>query len=46
MPGTLDEKARRALEEAAHGCPVHATLGVRVEMPAEFVRDAVEEGLP
>ncbi|MEM6572234.1 MAG: OsmC family protein [Planctomycetota bacterium] len=44
VPGTFDEKARRALEKAAHGCPVHATLGGKVEMPVEFVWDPVEVG--
>lgn len=37
VPGEFDDKARRALEKAALGCPVHATLGDRVEMPVEFV---------
>ena len=37
IPGQHDEKARRALERAAMGCPVHATLGDRVEMPVSFV---------
>lgn len=36
VPADLDEKARTALERAAHGCPVHATLGDRVEMPVTF----------
>lgn len=42
IPGTFDDKARRALEKAALGCPVHATLGSNVEMPVEFVWDPVE----
>lgn len=40
VPGDFDAKARAALEKAAHGCPVHATLGDRVEMPVTFVWDA------
>lgn len=36
VPGTFDEKARRALEAAAHGCPVHKSLGERVEAPLTF----------
>lgn len=39
VPGAFDEKARAALERAAHGCPVHATLGDGVEMPVRFVWD-------
>lgn len=39
IPGEFEEKARRALERAAMGCPVHATLGDRVEMPVSFVWD-------
>jgi len=37
IPGDFHEGARAALEKAALGCPVHATLGTRVEMPIEFV---------
>ncbi|MFT7678220.1 MAG: putative redox protein [Planctomycetota bacterium] len=37
VPAVLDAGARKALEKAAHGCPVHATLGDRVNMPVEFV---------
>lgn len=36
IPGDLDSKARTALEKAALGCPVHATLGSNVEMPVTF----------
>jgi putative redox protein len=36
IPGDFDEKARAALEKAANGCPVHATLGATVEMPVTF----------
>lgn len=37
VPGEhLDAKARTALERAAMGCPVHATLGDQVEMPVTF----------
>ncbi|MEL6428447.1 MAG: OsmC family protein [Planctomycetota bacterium] len=34
--GDFDAKARNALERAALGCPVHATLGGNVEMPVTF----------
>ena len=40
IPGVFDEKARSALERAALGCPVHATLSENVEMPVEFVWEA------
>ena len=36
LPGPFDSKARTALEKAALGCPVHATLGANVEMPVTF----------
>lgn len=36
VPAVLDAGARKALEKAAHGCPVHATLGNRVRMPVSF----------
>ena len=39
IPGAFDGRARAALEKAALGCPVHATLGSSVEMPVEFVWD-------
>lgn len=39
VPGEFDAQARNALERAANGCPVHATLGGKVEMPVEFVWD-------
>jgi putative redox protein len=39
IPGTFDAQARAALEKAALGCPVHATLGSSVEMPVEVVWD-------
>lgn len=42
IPGSFDSKARTALEKAAMGCPVHATLGSSVEMPVKFVWDPVE----
>ena len=35
-PAALEAAARTALEKAAHGCPVHATLGDRVELRLEF----------
>ncbi len=36
LPGEWDAKSRAILEKAAHSCPVHATLGGRVEMPLRF----------
>lgn len=39
IPGTFETKARAALEKAAMGCPVHATLGGNVEMPVTFEWD-------
>jgi len=39
IPGAFDPQARAALQKAALGCPVHATLGSSVEMPVEFVWD-------
>lgn len=39
IPGEFDDRARRALEKAANGCPVHATLGASVEMPVRFEWD-------
>ncbi len=36
IPGSFDAKARAALEKAALGCPVHATLGQTVDMPVAF----------
>lgn len=36
VPGGHDERARTALERAAHGCPVHATLDGKVAMPVRF----------
>ena len=36
VPGELDQRARRVLERAALGCPVHTTLGGRVELPVRF----------
>jgi putative redox protein len=37
MPAGLSADERTALENAAHGCPVHASLDPRVEAPIEFV---------
>lgn len=37
VPGKLDEKQRKLLMAAAEGCPVHRTLGDRVEMPITWV---------
>ena len=39
VPGEFDAQARNALERAANGCPVHATLGGKVEMPVTFAWD-------
>jgi putative redox protein len=36
VPAGLDERARTALERAAYGCPVHATLDGKVVMPVRF----------
>ena len=36
MPGGLDERARKTLERAALTCPVHKTLGGRVDVPVTF----------
>ncbi len=36
VPGEWSEKQRSALEKAALGCPVHATLHGAVEMPVRF----------
>lgn len=33
VPREFDEKARRALERAAHTCPVHRTLSSETEIP-------------
>lgn len=35
-PGTWEESQKAALEKAALGCPVHATLSGNVEMPVRF----------
>ncbi len=37
VPGPLDEKQRKLLMAAAEGCPVHRTLGERVEMPITWI---------
>ncbi len=37
VPGDWAENQRGALEQAALGCPVHATLHGNVEMPCSFV---------
>ncbi|QDV07447.1 OsmC-like protein [Planctomycetes bacterium Poly30] len=36
VPGPFEAKVRTALEKAALGCPVHATLGANVDMPVTF----------
>lgn len=40
VPGLEDSAHRERLERAALTCPVHATLGDRVEMPVSFVWEA------
>lgn len=37
LPETLADADRKALERAAHHCPVHASLDPRVEAPIAFV---------
>lgn len=39
LPATLDERARAALERAAHTCPVHRSLDPELEMPVAFHYD-------
>jgi len=39
IPGAFSAQARAALEKAALGCPVHATLGSNVELPVQFIWD-------
>ena len=36
VPLQIDDKVRVALEKAAMGCPVHATLGGNVQMDVSF----------
>jgi uncharacterized OsmC-like protein len=36
VPLELDDMVRVALEKAAMGCPVHATLGSNVQMDVSF----------
>ena len=36
MPGGLDERARETLERTARTCPVHKSLGAKVEIPIAF----------
>ena len=36
VPGDFDGRARAVLEKAALGCPVHRTLGERVDIPVRF----------
>lgn len=36
VPVDVPEEHRPLLERAAHGCPVHATLGDRVDAPITF----------
>ena len=40
VPGLEDPAHRERLERAALTCPVHATLGDRVEMPVRFHWDS------
>jgi putative redox protein len=37
VPGRHDARARALLERAAHGCPVHASLGPETKVEIEFV---------
>lgn len=37
MPASLSDEARRKLETAAKHCPVHESLGERLEAPITFV---------
>lgn len=37
LPARLDGRARRILEAAAHGCPVHASLGSLTTVDLRFV---------
>lgn len=36
VPGTFDDKQKKILEAAAHGCPVHKTLHPDVDAPIEI----------
>jgi putative redox protein len=36
VPGVLDERQRKQLEEAAHACPVHSVLNVDVPILFEW----------
>lgn len=37
LPAELGEADRKALERAAHHCPVHASLDPRIDAPIRFV---------
>lgn len=37
VPGALDERQRKLLENAAETCPVHKTLGANVELAITWV---------
>jgi len=37
VPLAADHPRRQALEQAAHTCPVHKSLGAEVDCPIEFV---------
>ncbi len=39
LPAALDAKSRQILERAAHGCPVHASMGPDTEVALHFVYD-------
>jgi putative redox protein len=36
VPGEFDERQRRKLEDAVHGCPVHKALGIEVPLKLKF----------
>ncbi|MFT4539762.1 MAG: putative redox protein [Planctomycetota bacterium] len=40
VPGTFDQKARTLFEKAALTCPVHQSLGERIEIPVQFEWDS------
>jgi hypothetical protein len=42
MPSGLGAAARKTLEDAALGCPVHTSVSPGIELPVTFEWDAVE----